>query len=161
MWLPLEDGPPLGTTKIDDVTRARAFVDKRRVVCRCCGEDEKRELRSVHGTIVDGRLELRARHRLWDAPIARLVQAGVDNGRLLEELAKCVTLCQGCHMRHLNAAVPRPKMLRAGQASPIGDVAKGTTTTSCAAKVDLRGGTKRRPITEGKPLVNRMFITRS
>lgn len=120
--LPFLDAVVLGTTMADDVARARAFVDRKRVICPSCGEDDPRLLVSVHR---------RPRHPVWDAPVARLVQLGVSNGRLLEELAKCDTRCRRCHLARLNR---RPQMLRVEKTESIGLVAKAATTSGGGRK---------------------------
>jgi hypothetical protein len=114
--LPFVDVEPLGTTHVDDVTRARLFVARRRVVCVECGEDDAARLRSVH----------RQRQTRWDACVWRLARLGASSVRLSIELAKCDTVCQRCHMARLNrhrapkfknehfvnSLFPRPQMLR-------------------------------------------------
>lgn len=115
--LPFDAVVALGTTVVDDVVRARAYVTARRAICLACGEDDRALLRSVHR---------QPQRPLWDLPVARLVQLGASNQRLREELAKCDTLCPRCHLARLNtqscriaqlgnvprSPFPRPQMLR-------------------------------------------------
>jgi hypothetical protein len=107
--LPFTDLEVLGTTRVDDVARARAYVAARRVICLHCGEDAAERLVSVYRA---------PKQRLWDVPVARLVQLGASNQRLREALGKCDTLCRRCHLARLNKPAvlkfPRPKMLRCG-----------------------------------------------
>lgn len=112
--LPFEGLVQLGSTLLDDVARARAYVAARRVICVACGEDDPARLRSVH------------RHQdRWNVPLARLVQLGASVARLRLELARCETRCRRCHLR----VIARHQMLRVVAAPSIGVVAKAATTS--------------------------------
>lgn len=132
--LPLEGLVELGTTRLDDVTCARAYVTARRVICRVCGEDDPNDLRFVYGHVDGwGRLLVRPRHRLWDVPLARLVQAGASQTRLAMEMAKCVVVCRPCQCRTFLPTLPRPQMLRSNSGRFDGVVAKAAIA-SCGGR---------------------------
>jgi len=109
--LPLEGLVELGTTTIDDVARARAYVTVRCVVCRDCGEDDRRRLVFLHGA---------PGASVWDRRVWQLVALGASNQRLAMELAKCVSVCRRCLMRR----IARPKMLRVVETASMRVVAK-------------------------------------
>lgn len=115
------------------IVRGHAFVAAvlRRQVCAACCDDAA--LLFVH--------RRQPMHRPWDEHVARLVQHGVSNRRLAEEIGKCDVVCR----RHLLPFV-RPQMLGVAWTRSIGLVAKGQTTTRGSENAIARGRAKARGI---------------
>jgi hypothetical protein len=122
--LPFVDVEPIGVTRCSDVERARTYVASRRIMCRLCGEDDAHALRFAYGHVdAGGHFLARPQHRLWDVPIARLVQLGAGVSRLRWEMSKCVVVCRACHCRAAFWSAG-PQMLRCIRAAMYGVVAK-------------------------------------
>lgn len=116
-------------TVAEQIADARAYVAHvlARRICVVCGGDERLVF---HHRVVAS----------TNVTIARLVQAGVSRARLAEEVLRCEVICRRCL---LGRTYGRPQMLWVWTRGSVGVVAKGRSTTGCAAKT-LHGALKRK-----------------